>query len=130
MSRSVLSLADARDLPHVDLVERCGELLADYDRPQVESATEKMTRINRILDEMPATYRWFRQLESFCDHWTSSFEQMFGRTDKRYKEMRQRRDLFESMASAAKLQYEGASRQVTIMESFTTEGMPRTRHGE
>lgn len=126
--RANLSVLEARDLPHGDLIERIDGILASYDVPMgVETQVERIERLSRTIDEMPELYRWFSQLWSWCDHWTDANMDMFGGKDHRYKKMRERRDLFEKIASSAKLRYEGASRAITLMEAFDPSGMPRTR---
>jgi hypothetical protein len=123
----MLTTTDAQELDHKELIERVEELLKPYDKPEVELLHDRMERINCTLDEMPQIYRSLLQLQSWCDHWTDAFASMFGQSDRRYKAMRERRDLFENMARAAKLRYEGTSRLITLMEGFTVEGLPRTR---
>lgn len=128
--RSNISFADARDLPFEDLEERVEVMLSTYDKPDVETGEQKLERINRTIDEVPQIYRWLLQLHSWCDHWCDSMNEMFGIKDPRYKALRQRRDFFEKMASAAKMRYEGASRKITIELGFAPDGLPRSRRGE
>lgn len=129
MSRPNLTLAEARDMEFESLVERCGEILAEYDKPEVEPPPARLARLEKTLEEMPMIHRWFLQLFSFCDHWTDTFKDMWGQGDRRYKAMRERRDLFDNMARAARSQYDGASRVITVMTDFDPTGMPRQRRG-
>jgi len=125
-----LTTTEARDLDHADLLARIDAMLAPYDPPQVETQGEKIARLSRTLDEMPAIYRWLLTLWSWCAHWTDAMAQQMGQRDARYQALRQRRDLLEKMAAAAKLRYEAASRIITVLESFDVTGMPRTRKGQ
>jgi len=128
MSRPTITNEDARDLEHEALIERLEEQLAIYDQPsQPETQAERLERLSLTIEEMPEIYRWLQQLWSWGDHWADSLKDMFGGGDRRYKAMRQRRDLFEKMASSAKMRYESASRQITLLTAFDETGMPRTR---
>lgn len=125
--RSRLTLDDARDLPHEELIERCEAILELYDPPEVETQPQKLDRLSRTIDEIPQVYRWFWQLWSYFDNWSAGMATMYSQSDSRYKMYRQRRDLFEKMASAAKQRYEGASRIITVMSEFEPNAMPRQR---
>lgn len=122
-----LTRAELRDLPHEDLLERLELIVGVYDKPQVETQGEKMLRISRTLDEAPEIHRYLLGLWSWLDHWTDAMAEMFGQKDKRYKALRERRDLLDKMASNMKMRYEAASRLITLMESFDPTGMPRQR---
>lgn len=125
----MLSLDDARDLPFADLMEAAEKILQQYDPPQdLEPHADKLARLNATIEEVPQHYRWFLQLQSWCDHWAQSFSTQFGQKDERYQRMRQRRDLFDRMASAAKMRYEAASRRITTDMGYDTTGMPRRRN--
>ena len=125
--RSDLTIDDARKLDHEDLIERCEAILSTYDPPEVETQAQKIERLSLTIDEIPQVYRWFLQLESYFEHWTAGGSVMWGQSDRDTKRFRQRKELFKSMASAAKQRYEGASRLVTVMESFDPTGLPRQR---
>lgn len=122
-----LSLDDAREKSFEELVTATEEILAEYDPADIEPPMTKVHRINRTLDEMPAIYRWLLQLEAWCDHWKQNYEKTDGRASLNYRKFRQRQDFFESMASAAKMRYESASRRITTDTAYDPTGMPRTR---
>jgi len=125
--RSDLTIDDARKLDHEDLIERCEAILSVYDPPEVETQAQKIERLSLTIDEIPQVYRWFLQLWSYFSHWTQGYAEVYGLRDHQTERLRQRRDLFDKMASAAKQRYEGASRLITVMESFDPTGLPRQR---
>lgn len=128
MAHATITNQDARDLPHEDLMARVEALLSQYDAPtQPEEQADRIARLSRTIDEMPEIYRWLLELQSWMDHWTDAINDQMGTKDRRYKTMRQRRDFFEKMASAAKQRYEAASRLITIIQGFDPTGMPRQR---
>lgn len=128
MARTVITNQEARDLDHEELLNRIEAMLDEYAPPTApEPPEQRVARLSRTIEEVPEIYRWLLQLWSWMDHWTDATNDMFGRTDRRYKALRQRRDLFEKMASAAKMRYESASRQITLMQGFDETGMPRSR---
>lgn len=122
-----LTIAQARDLPFEDLIERADALIADYAPGETETQEEKIQRLSCTLDEMPEIYRWLLTLQSWFDHWTDAYADQFGQRSREYKQMRERRDAMERAAKAAKSRYEGASRVVTIVQGFDPTGMPRGR---
>ena len=123
-----LSNADVRDLEHEVLLERFEELLAVYDAPrEPEIQSARIDRLSRTIEEVPEVYRWLNHLQSWADHWTDSLNELYGISDRRYKAMRQRRDLITKMASSAKMRYEAASRIITIIQNFDPDGLPKSR---
>ena len=132
MARAVITNQEALTIEHGEILERVDALLAEYDSPPMgtaETESARLTRLSRTIDEMPEIYRWLVGLWSTCDHWTDAMADQFGMKDHNYKKMRERRDLFEKMASAAKMRYESASRVITILSGFDPTGMPRSRRG-
>jgi len=121
--------AEAAEAEHEYLLDRSEAILAWYDRPKgLETKAQQMDRINRTLDEIPQVFRWFLVLESLCDERADFFAQLgTGAKNPGYKRNRQRRDLFKSMAKAAQIRYEAASRLITTEISFDPTGVPRTR---
>ena len=99
-----------------------------YDKPdQPESEQAKLQRLSDTLEEMPEIYRWLLGLWSWFDHWTDAMNDQFGPKARQYKQMRQRRDFFEKMASSAKQRYEASSRLITVILGFDPTGMPKQR---
>lgn len=123
-----ISNSEVRSLDHEDLLEALNALLAEYDAPQQgETQTDKVERLSRTIDEMPQVFRWLVSLHSWCDHWADAAKDQYGASSNDYKKERQRRDLLEKMASAAKMRYESASRTITLLQSFDESGLPRSR---
>lgn len=131
MARTTITNAEARDLDHQELITRVDAILSQYDKPnEPETEQARVERLSRTIDEMPEIYRWLLGLQSWFDHWADAMKDQFNANSKEYKRNRQRRDFFEKAASAAKQRYEAASRLITIMTSFDTTGMPRSRRGD
>lgn len=126
-----LTISTARDMSFEDLVQTADAILEQYAAPaeggKMEMQQEQLDRLSRTIDEMPDIYRWFLMLQSYFDHWTDAEGDMWGTRSIEFKMMRQRRDLMDRMASAAKRRYEGASRTITVIEGFDESGLPRSR---
>jgi hypothetical protein len=123
-----LTVNNARTLEYGDFIEALDATMEPYTPPDLETQKEKIDRLSRTIDEMPQVYRWFLQLHAYFDHWTDAQAHIEGGTRGiEYKMLRQRRDACEHAASAAKRIYEGASRLITVIESFDETGMPRSR---
>lgn len=128
MARTRLTVDDARHMPYADLLEAGYSILAEFEAPELETPAELDRRISKTLDQLPDIYAWFRQCQSYFDHWTDFMMNQHGGKDLEYKSMRQRRDAMEQMASAAKLRYEGTSRRLTQIHGAQEESrMPRGR---
>lgn len=126
--RASISNQDVQHLEHEELLNRLEEMLAVYDSPSgPELHSDRHKRLSRTIDEIPEIYRWLIHLFSWADHWTDAMKEMNGQSDRRYKALRQRRDLLDKMASSAKMRYESASRQITLISAFDENGMPRSR---
>jgi hypothetical protein len=125
---SQLTIAEARDMPFEDLLSRADALIAKYSKPNDgETGGQRIQRLTMTLEECPDIYRWLQTLRSFFDHWTDAYADQFGMKSTHYKQMRERRDAMEYMASAAKMRYEAASREITVLQGFDETGMPRSR---
>lgn len=122
-----LTISNARTMDYEDFVEALDALMEPYTPPSSETQKEKIDRLSRTIDETPTVYRWFRQLQSYFDHWTDAAGDMNGTRSIEFKMMRQRRDACDNAASAAKKIYEGASRLITVIEGFDEQGLPRSR---
>jgi hypothetical protein len=130
-SRRPLTVDMARHMSFNDLNREIYALIEPYEAPaEPESAETREARLSRTFDQLPDVYAWILQLHAYFDHWTDSFKVQFGGQDVNYKQMRQKRDMCERAASAAKLRYEAASRRMTQLERFEDESrMARTRRG-
>jgi hypothetical protein len=129
MTRQRLTIDTAKHMDAQTLTESVYGLLEPYEMHQdLETEAETEHRIAKTLDEVPDLYAWFLTLHAYFDHWTDAFKELYGQQDTRYKAMRQKRDLCEKAASAAKLRYEGTSRRLTQMTSHREEtNMLRSR---
>jgi hypothetical protein len=125
--RARLTLLTAKSLGFNDLVELCESTLADYDPADDENQLVWRARVGRTIEEMPAIYRWFLSLRAHFDNWTDGIGDQLGTRNIAYKEMRQRRDLMEDFAKAAKMRYEAASRVITLEAEFDGGHMPESR---
>lgn len=129
MARPQLTVHEARSMDFEELIARVESIMKPYEAPggdTPESMDEWKQRVSRTLDEMPDIYRWFLSCEAHFDHWTDAMNDQWGTKAIEYRSMRQRRDLFRNMASAAKKRYDGASRLVTV-EQNERERMPQGR---
>jgi hypothetical protein len=128
MARARFTLDDAKNLDFEALNERAYALLHLYEADDMETPAQRESRINRTLDELPDIYAWFLSAHAYFDHWTEFYMNQFGSRSLEYKEYRVKRDLMESVAKAAKVRYDGASRRVTQLQRHDEEArMPRTR---
>lgn len=110
-----LTVDEARRLPYKELVERVYGLLEPYEAPVEEMAAQREHRIGRTLDEVPDVHAWFLTLHAYFDHWTDIMAEQAGQRGIEFKLLREKRDLCDNAARAARLRYEGASRLVTQM---------------
>lgn len=130
MSRRI-TIDVARAMPYKDLVETLYGLLEPYEKAVEgeETATELEDRLSRTYDEVPAIHVWFLTLHAYFDHWTDFYHGQFGAKDLTYKGYRQKRDLCDNAARAARLCYEGASRRMTQVQRHEEgAGMRQSRY--
>ena len=116
-----LTIDSARQLPFQDLAEAVYGMLTEFEARHdgEETPQERDDRISRTLDRLPDVLAWIWTLHAYFDHWTDGFRASEGGQSENYKLYREKRDLCEHAASAAKLRYEGASRRITQMEAHS-----------
>lgn len=125
-----LTIVTAESLDQGSLAAVCSALLAEYDSPDdPENRMMRLARVSRTIEEMPAIYRWFLELRSRYDAMADETKEQFGQGHVSYKTCRQKRDLFENFARAARMRYEAASRLITVEQGFDPEEMPTHRKG-
>lgn len=114
-----LTVDVARQLPFADLIEAVYGMLSEFEAPEgrEETSGELEARISRTLDRCPDVVAWIWTLHAYFDHWTDGFKASEGAQSDNYKTYREKRDMCEHAASAAKLRYEGASRRITQLEA-------------
>lgn len=122
-----LTIATASRLPFDDLIAVCEAMLAEYDAAEDEDDAQRLARINRTLDHMPAIYRFLLGMKARFDNLADDAGNNLGTRSHAFKLQRQRRDAFDDMARAARMAYEAASRRVTVDTSYEHGGMPTSR---
>lgn len=130
MERSTLKRISSHDLRNItmfDFLEHIDLMMAPYEAKDKESRDQKLDRWSRTLDEMPDVYAWFNHCFAVFDWLTDRCKELYGQSDSRYREARQRRDAAERAASSAKLRYQGASRQITLVLGVADEAQ-MSRH--
>jgi hypothetical protein len=124
-----ISTHELRNITMFDFLEHIESMMSPYEAKQGESKDQRMDRWSRTLDEMPDIYAWFNHCFAVFDWLTDRCKELYGQSDSRYREARQRRDAAEKAASSAKLRYQGASRQITIAIGVADEAqMSRHRY--
>lgn len=122
-----ISSHDLRNITMFDLLDHIDAMMQPYEAKQGETRDEKLDRWSRTLDEMPDVYAWFNHCFAVFDWLTDRCKELYGQSDSRYREARQRRDASERAASSAKLRYQGASREITLALGVADEAQ-MTRH--
>jgi hypothetical protein len=129
--RARLTIDQAREMPYLDLIQTGYGLLAAYEPPEIETPSQLEARISKSLDELPDLYAWFNQCHAYFAHWSDYYytaDSGFGPRSLEYKDMKNKRDAMEKLASSAKLRYEGTSRRLTQLMGRDEESrMPRGR---
>lgn len=110
-----LSLKDIQKLTMMDWLVHVDFVLSPYEAKEGEDEEARLARYDRILDEMPDIYAWFTQCRAVFDWLTDRNKELYGQSDMRYKEARQRRDSAKDAIESAKLRYQGASRSLTVI---------------
>ena len=122
-----ISSRDLQDITMFDLLGHIDQMLEPYASKQGETKDQQLDRWSRTLDEIPDVYAWFNHMFGIYDWLTDRCKELYGQSDSRYREARQRRDAAERAASSAKLRYQGASREITITIGVTDEAQ-MSRH--